>query len=63
MNKWLKSKQEIEIIDQYMNLKKKLDSIENGKIEATEQITVKLKEIINTFLNALPEDMRSILKK
>jgi hypothetical protein len=63
MNKWLKSKQEIEIIDQYMNLKKKLDSIENGKIEANEQIIFKLKEIINAFLNALPEDMRSILKK
>jgi hypothetical protein len=76
VKKWLVDKQEIEIIDQYMNLKKKLDAYSqiNGNGNGVdsrgassvssnnEQIRSKIKSIINTFLNALPEDVRSILK-
>ena len=67
VNKWLVGKQEIEIIDQYMNLKKKLDSFPlpiNGTDNKSnnDHMKQKIKSIINTFLNALPEDVRSILK-
>ena len=75
VKKWLVGKQEIEIIDQYMNLKKKLDNYsqingnDNGQDKGAssvsynnEQIKLKIKSIINTFYNALPEDVRSILK-
>lgn len=61
VNMWLKNKLEIEIIDQYMNLKKKMDLIETCKIDANEQIKSKLKSIMRIFLTALPEDVRSIL--
>lgn len=75
VKKWLVDKQEIEIIDQYMNLKKKLEAHsqinsndnDQDRVASTvsynnEQIKLKMKSIINTFLNALPEDVRSILK-
>jgi hypothetical protein len=61
VNKWLQDKQEIEIIDQYMSLKKKLD-IYTQMNGASQHIKLKIKSIINTFFNALPEDVRSILK-
>ena len=67
VTKWLVGKQEIEIIDQYMNMKKKLDAYSlindsDNKASNSEQIKLKIKSIINTFLHALPEDVRSILK-
>lgn len=61
--KWIQGKHEIEIIDQYMNIKKKLDLVENDQIEVSEPEKLKIKSIISTFLNALPEDVRSILNK
>lgn len=60
---WLKGKHEIEIIDQYINIKKKLDMVENKKLDGGEIVTVKLREILNKFLEVLPEDVRSILHK
>ncbi|CAF1081943.1 unnamed protein product [Brachionus calyciflorus] len=62
VNKWIQGKHEIEVLDQYMNIKKKIDFIETNKIEANEQIRLKLKSLLSTFVRALPEDIRSILK-
>lgn len=39
------------------------DLIINNKIDATEQMRITIRNVLNTFLNALPEDMRSILHK
>jgi hypothetical protein len=60
LDKWLKNKQEIELIDQYMSIKKKLDQIES---ESNEMMVIRLKEILRYILNALPDDVRSILNK
>lgn len=60
---WLKGKHEIEIIDQYMNVKKKLDMVEANEVDSGETIKLKLKGILAKFLEALPEDIRCILNK
>jgi len=63
IEKWLVSKHEIEIIDQFMNVKKKLDLAERNKIDSTESAKTKLRDILDKFLKALPEDVRAILHK
>lgn len=37
--------------------------VNSCKIETSEQIKQKLRSILDTFLNALPEDVRNILNK
>jgi len=57
-------KHEIEIIDQYMNVKRKFELIEQGRIEDPSGTAgLKLRELLNKFLSALPDDVRSILHK
>ncbi len=47
-----------------MNVKRKFDLVEQGKIEDTSGMaSVRLRELLNKFLAALPEDVRSILQK
>jgi len=63
VKKWLQGKHEIEIIDQYMNVKRKLDSIASRRLECSELLKLRLDAILNLFVAALPEDMRTILNK
>lgn len=57
---WLKGKHEIEIIDQYMNVKKKLDALEANH---NEEVRSKLRAILQKFAESLPEDVRYIVHK
>ena len=60
---WCQCRQEIEIIDQYINMKKKQDLILNNKLDANEETKTTITNILITFLNSLPEDVRSFLNK
>jgi hypothetical protein len=60
---WCQGRQEIEIIDQYINMKKKQDLILNNKLDANEETKTTITNILITFLNSLPEDVRSFLNK
>jgi hypothetical protein len=60
---WCQGRQEIEIIDQYINMKKKQDLIMNNKLDANEETKTTITNILITFLNSLPEDVRSFLNK
>lgn len=37
--------------------------VNSSKVEANEQIELKLKKILDAFLKALPEDVQNILNK
>ena len=46
-----------------MNIKKKEDLIMNSKLDANEETKNTIKNVLNTFLLAVPEDVRSFLHK
>ena len=64
VKKWIENKKEIEIIDQYLSAKQKLDAVivENECTTTSELKKTRIKEILRTFLGAVPEDVRPLLE-
>jgi len=63
VSKWLKDKQEIEIIDQYIHLREKLELLEKFEIALEPTLKDKLYEILKIILDSLPNDIQILLKK
>lgn len=57
INEWLTNKQEIEIIDQYLHLKNKLNNLNINN----DDMRNKLNNLLNIILNSLPIDVQLIL--
>ena len=61
ISKWLHGKDEVEIVDLYMQLKRK--SVKVKKLNMSYDYVMKLNNQILTVVSALPEDLGKVLKK
>ncbi|GFS76983.1 protein DENND6A, partial [Nephila pilipes] len=61
MMEWIRDKQEVEIVDLVLRLRKKLLAAESGKLSLPEKTVEKLQSHINNIIQTLPEDLQNIL--
>lgn len=60
---WLEGKREVEVVDMVLRLREKLDlaTDEEDAVPVTAQTRLHLKGQLDTVLQSLPEDLRSVL--
>ena len=61
MNIWIDKKEEVEIVDLYMQIQKRYSNNRNNLI--TKEIRLQLEAQMNVILESLPEDLRDVLQK
>lgn len=64
MASWLRGKREVEVVDMVLRIREKLDSAlaEGEALPVSPQTRQHLQGQLDTVLNSLPEDLRSVLK-
>ncbi|GIY16358.1 protein DENND6B [Caerostris darwini] len=61
MMEWINDKQEVEIVDLVLRLRKKLLAAESGNLSLPEKTIEKLQSHVNNIIQTLPEDLQNIL--
>ncbi|GFX69740.1 protein DENND6B [Trichonephila clavipes] len=61
MMEWIRDKQEVEIVDLVLRLRKKLLAAESGNLCLPEKTIEKLQSHVNDIIQTLPEDLQNIL--
>lgn len=63
MTSWLQGKREVEVVDMVLRLREKLNaSMSEEALPVSPQIRLHLQGQLDTVLQSLPEDLRSVLK-
>ncbi|KAG8185762.1 hypothetical protein JTE90_000745 [Oedothorax gibbosus] len=62
MLEWIHDKQEVEIVDLVLRLRKKLAAAESGNLSLPEKTVEKLQSHVNSIIGTLPEDLQNVLK-
>ena len=63
MASWLHGKHEVEVVDMVLRLREKLDAATGLEaLPVSPQTRIHLQEKLDTILNSLPEDLRSVLE-
>lgn len=63
MTSWLQGKREVEVVDMVLRLREKLSAVmAEEALPVSPQIRLHLQGQLDTVLQSLPEDLRSVLK-
>lgn len=58
---WIQDKKEVEVVDLVLRLREKLASIQNSEVPLSKDVAMKLRNNLESVINALPSDLRSVL--
>lgn len=58
---WMQDKQEVEVVDLVLRLREKLVCIQKNEVPLSQDVTVKLRNSLESVINALPSDLQSVL--
>ncbi|XP_054707021.1 protein DENND6B-like [Uloborus diversus] len=59
---WIKNKEEVEVVDLVLRLRKKLAAAEAGNLSLPEKTVEKLQSQVQSIIATLPEDLQNVLK-